>query len=191
MAQTLALPKELTKRGEVLLNQQCWCWGKDIVRPEGNLLPEYGFERECPPEGKKGATRYSRRLPSGEMLHLWGFGFWVGCPQHGAIYLNRFVFVPQTTPRKEIRTPVWEASQLCAKPLLSVKERAAMHWLLPLALREISDYERWVLKTFGKEYRHEIVQHLNKSPLDVSVIPDLWDALACDCELALLEMAAR
>ena len=27
------------------MEQQLWCWGRDVERPEGNLLMAYGFER--------------------------------------------------------------------------------------------------------------------------------------------------
>ena len=27
------------------MEQQVWCWGRDVEYPDGNLLMQYGFER--------------------------------------------------------------------------------------------------------------------------------------------------
>jgi hypothetical protein len=58
----LILPRELMNRGRTLLHQQCWLWGQDIRRAEGNLLLEYGFERKRPPEGANACSQYSLQL---------------------------------------------------------------------------------------------------------------------------------
>lgn len=63
-------------RGAELMHQQCWCWGQDVRRPEGNLLLENGFERTRAPEDVSGSFRYWLER-NGTRLALWGFG--VGC----------------------------------------------------------------------------------------------------------------
>ena len=62
------------RKGRELLHRQCWNWGRDIVRPEGNLLLEAGFVKWRPPEGETGLTCYTLALPGGDSLMLWGFG---------------------------------------------------------------------------------------------------------------------
>ena len=41
--------RDLIKHAEALLSQQIWCWGCDIMRPNGNWLIEIGFKRIEPP----------------------------------------------------------------------------------------------------------------------------------------------
>ena len=37
-----------------LFSQQIWCWGRDILRTEGNWLIHYGFDGIYPPAEKAG-----------------------------------------------------------------------------------------------------------------------------------------
>lgn len=45
-----------------LFDQQLWCWGQVIRRPEGNLLLAYGMTRQRLPETIKGSSLYRYRL---------------------------------------------------------------------------------------------------------------------------------
>lgn len=62
--------------------------GCAIRRPEGNLLIEYGFERDRPPEA--GCSRYPLRQSARRVLVLRGFGFFPGRSLDSGIYVNRF-----------------------------------------------------------------------------------------------------
>ena len=47
-----------------LLSQQAWCWGRDVLRPEGNWLLEVGFDRIEPPNDRNECSSvYSLELP--------------------------------------------------------------------------------------------------------------------------------
>ena len=70
----LSLPREARFAARELLAQQCWCWGRDVKRAEGNLLLEYGFTRKRAPQNEPDATNYTLRCGSAT-LRLWGFGF--------------------------------------------------------------------------------------------------------------------
>ena len=94
IAKFTQLPSSLQKRGKVLLNQQCWLWGQDVRRPEGNLLLERGFERLRPPEEAGGATQYTLFLTNDLRVRLWGFGMYFGGVQ--GVYVNRYEFVPRS-----------------------------------------------------------------------------------------------
>ena len=54
----LYMGKRVRRLGQSLLTQQCWCWGRDVTRPDGNLLLQYGFTRHRPPGQERGATTY-------------------------------------------------------------------------------------------------------------------------------------
>ena len=73
------------RTGQKLLHRQCWNWGRDIVRPEGNLLLDAGFRRRRPPEGETGSSCYTLALPNGGCLMLWGFGLLYGMPRKGGV----------------------------------------------------------------------------------------------------------
>ncbi|MEM9657068.1 MAG: hypothetical protein AAF961_01795, partial [Planctomycetota bacterium] len=65
---------ELQQHAVDLLSQQVWCWGRDILRPEGNWLIEVGFERVEPPADRQDCSSvYALRLPLGRCVVLRGF----------------------------------------------------------------------------------------------------------------------
>jgi hypothetical protein len=70
------LPLETRKVGTALFDQQTWCWGQDIQRPEGNLLVAYGLTRQRSPETIRGSSAYtwsdagSQKLLSGWLFLL-------------------------------------------------------------------------------------------------------------------------
>lgn len=93
----------LQRQGQELLHQQCWNWGRDIVRPEGNLLLEAGFVKQRPPEGIAGSTRYALRLADGGCWMLWGFGFFYATPELGQGAGSRTAFRSLAGTRGEDR----------------------------------------------------------------------------------------
>ena len=58
------------RKGQELLHQQCWNWGRDIVRSEGNLLLEAGFLKRRPPGEEAGSSCYTLALSDGDSLML-------------------------------------------------------------------------------------------------------------------------
>ena len=81
-------------KGQELLHRQCWNWGRDIERRDGNLLLEAGFLQRRPPEGEAGSSCYTLALPGSDSLMLWGFGLLYGMPRKGCVFLNRYQFAP-------------------------------------------------------------------------------------------------
>ena len=70
-----AFPEDGLARGVDLLSQQIWCWGRDILRPEGNVLLEQGFERLiAPPDKANKKNIYALSPASGRTVILRGFG---------------------------------------------------------------------------------------------------------------------
>ncbi len=100
----LPLPPRLKQRGAELMHFQCWLWGCDIRRPEGNLLLEYGFSRQRPPAGAAGSSAYLASRAPDTVIVLWGFGAFYGDPAQGGVYLKRYefspVFVTRLTPQR-------------------------------------------------------------------------------------------
>lgn len=168
---------ELQQQGSRLLHQQCWNWGRDVIRSEGNLLLEAGFVRERPPEDEEGATRYILDTPDGCCLILWGFGIFFG-GKSGGIYLGRYQFDPQWTSLEAIRKPIWKPDMIPA-PESPPSSRAPLELMLGVAGR-IADYEEWVLSEYGLPYRCEVLsewKHAHKG-LAPESLPTAWRELA-------------
>ena len=169
----MSLPADLCKRGIMLLNQQCWVWGRDILRPEGNLLIEYGFKLTKPPRGESGSSQYVLSLACGATIRLWGFGIFYGRTR--GIHLNRFEFQPWVV---RITEDIWQADRLAK---LSALRRYSA--LSPILLW-IAAYESWVLNKCGPRYRNRCLVGWTKEKIKPQLIAEEWAGLAY--ELALL-----
>jgi hypothetical protein len=161
----------------VLLNQQCWVWGQDIRRPEGNLLLEHGFERLRPTAGESGSSQYTLQGSGAScapfQVRLWGFGMYFGVEQ--GIFINRFEFVPRVAELADL----WQAQQMTQ--LARAKELS----LLPLALRWIACYEQWVFDTQGACYRSACLHTWAATVGEPDELPSLWQQLSRDVAQAL------
>ena len=169
-------PRQRT--GQQLLHRQCWNWGRDIVRPEGNLLLEAGYLRQRPPEGEAGSSCYTLTLPDGGRLRLWGFGILYGTPQKGGVYLNRYRFRPVWLPAELIQRPIWRPDMIPTRhksPSLRIPVD-----LTVAAIRRIADYEAWVLAQCGLEYRRAVLRQWNRpsGPPPPETLPQAWRTLA-------------
>ena len=166
------------RKGQELLHRQCWNWGRDILRPEGNLLLEAGFLKQRPPEGKTGSSCYTLALPDGDSLMLWGFGLLYGTPQKGGAYLNRFEFRPVWLPSETIQGPIWKPDMVPtghAPPSLRIPVD-----LTVAAIRRVADYEEWVLARCGLEYRRAVLREWKQpsGQLPPETLPQAWRTLA-------------
>ena len=135
------LSYSLLKAGSRLLHQQCWMWGQDVRRPEGNLLLEYGFQRQRPPEGVCGSSQYTYPLDSSFCIRLWGFGLYYG--NEVGIYLNRYSFVP----RRALLKDCWQGEAMSGLP-----RETDLH-LLPEILRWLASYEEWIKQHTSAQYQ--------------------------------------
>jgi hypothetical protein len=171
------LSPSIRRSGLALLNQQCWLWGQDIKRAEGNLLLQHGFQRLRPEPGQSGSSQYTLQL--GDTLHvrLWGFGMYFGREQ--GLFMNRFDFIPRTAELSDL----WQAQEMTQPP------RASDLSQLPVALRWIADYEQWVLTTCGASYRSACLLNWEAAVGTPDCLPTLWQHLAESVEAALTPAA--
>jgi len=166
------------RKGQELLHRQGWNWGRDIVRPEGNLLLEAGFLKRRPPEGESGSSCYTLAMPGGDSLMLWGFGLLYAAPRKGGVYLNRYRFRPVWLPSEAIRGPIW-------KPGMMPAGQAPPSFCIPVdltvaAIRRIADYEEWALARCGLEYRRAVLRQWKRpsGQLPPQTLPQAWRTLA-------------
>jgi len=173
----------LQRRGMALLNQQCWLWGQDIKRAEGNLLLLHGFERLRAPAGQSGSSQYTLRVGvAGEngleeplQVRLWGFGVYFG--RERGIFVNRFEFMPRAAELADL----WQGREM------TQLRRARDLALLPPALRWIASYEAWARDDFGVAYRRACLRDWEAAVGDPGSITVAWRELASDVEAALAD----
>jgi hypothetical protein len=164
--------------GALLLHQQCWCWGQDIRRPQGNLLLEYGFSRSRPPEGMSGCSRYCYR-DEASILYLWGFGVAFGCVEGHAIVLNRYSFAPRWYHSTASLERVWNADQLSeTRPPAFKRQRNYARRQLRTLLRCIARYEAWVLESRGIDYRRSCLREWHRPAILPGRMPREWQQLS-------------
>ena len=171
------------RKGQALLHQQCWNWGRDILRPEGNLLVEAGFTRQRPPQGVTGATRYVLRLAGAECWMLWGFGFFYGTPDLGGVYVNRFQFRPRWMGLDAVGGPIWNPDMIpTGEP---PPDPSVLLKLAATAVRRIADYEDWTLNRCGLPYRQAVLaQWRADAKIAPERLPEAWRVLAGQIESA-------
>ncbi len=166
--------------GQRLLHQQCWNWGRDILRPEGNLLLEAGFCRQRAPEGELGSSRYELELADGAVLLLWGFGLYFGEPERGGVYLNRYQFQPEWMPLELVRPLIWRPDMI---PQGQKPPSAELPFDLTARVAiQIADYEDWILSRRGLDYRRNVLREWKQAAkgLPPQTLPQSWRDIAAD-----------
>ena len=147
---------DLIKYAEVLLSQQIWCWGCDIIRPKGNWLIDIGFKRIEPPENREDCPSvYSLELPRGQCVVLRGFGVFFGDPAHGGIFVPRYDFQPKYTTHATLENPPWSDEDLPALHLPAESERKVCAGLTVDLINWIHSYEVNVVEQLGVTYRQQ------------------------------------
>ncbi|MEM6779400.1 MAG: hypothetical protein AAF670_17225 [Planctomycetota bacterium] len=142
-----------------LLSQQAWCWGRDVLRPEGNWLLEIGFDRIQPPEDRADCSSvYVLELPHGRSVVLRGFGVFYGDQAHGGVFLPRYEFRPRYTTHATLDCPPWSDDDL---PNLSEPTNSQRNVCAALTLDLIDwirCYEVNVVERLGISYRQTTLE---------------------------------
>jgi len=170
------LPADLVVRGVALLHQQCWCWGADIRRAEGNLLLAYGFKRRRPPAPVRGSSHYILEREGGARVHLWGFGA-VWQEQQAAVFVGRYEFLPALVPAEALGGDVWAREQLRLSPVPPPQWAGALASLARFC-RFSANYERWVLRTVGLAWREQVLADWSEPAATAADFAASWDGLA-------------
>lgn len=188
-------PERLVGRGTRLLAQQCWYWGCDVRRPEGNLLLEYGFARTRPPCPKVGSTIYTCAPTPGAQIALWSFGVFMGREPFGGLFLDRFRFEPRLLDAPALPPSIWTLEELPAtrRPCGAERERTAS--LLGALIGWIVAYEDAIRDSYGPGYREGCLQQWSRQKLALpanQLVPE-WHALiaAIAAELGAIDMHAQ
>ena len=137
-----------------LLSQQIWCWGRDILRSEGNWLIEQGFQLIRPPvEDKKMKNIYLLELPDNRQIMLRGFGIIYIDQRFGSIFVPRYEFIPTFSAATELEILPWNVDHIPQfAPPVGVEKRYCAIMLKQLILW-IAEYEARLIEDLGADYR--------------------------------------
>jgi hypothetical protein len=79
--------------------------------------------------------------------------------------------------------PVWESEQIPGRTLpQTTAEFSRALTLMANALRALSDYEYWIAREIGLDYRRELMREWDRDYVPVEGIAETWLALAERCE---------
>ena len=145
---------ELRKQVVNLFSQQIWCWGQDVLRPEGNWLLELGFQRIEPPENRESCSSvYALELPKGRRVTLRGFGVFYGDDALGGVFQPRFEYQPRYRKDPTLECPPWSNEDLPKLSVPNEEQRDACTSLVLGLVDWIRAYEVAVAEQLGIPYR--------------------------------------
>ena len=148
-----------SKKGEKtdnvnLFSQQIWCWGRDILRKEGNWLIQQGFDGiKSPAERVDSKTIYSLSLSESKSVILRGFGVLFTNQSYGTIFLPRYDFRPKFSEDTELKIPPWELSDLSEFKFPDELEKEHSSSMLIELVDWIIEYEKEIQDKLGIDYR--------------------------------------
>ena len=161
-----------------LFDQQLWCFGYDIRRPEGNLLVEMGCER-LTAESADCASCYQMQLPTGERMTLRGFGFLCeDLANSHAVFLHRDGFRVSWFEQGLESLPWWpvDVMKTVAVPRGSAEQAART---LGRAIDWIAEYEHTVTERLGAGYRSSALGERDKpAKVEPDEMAARWRSLA-------------
>lgn len=137
-----------------LAQQMVW-WGHDVRHPDGNALVRYGLKRTAS-TGLTGTSCYSIPWQGGHIMLHGAVASWTAPAGKDGCIFNR----------DHARIDLWRAGQT---PIpgreFGESGPAAERWeaLQPL-LAWLLDYEEWILKTLGPEWRAGCARAVKKLP---------------------------
>jgi len=167
-----------------LLDFQMWCWGQDIVHPDGNLLRARTERRR--PDGGRGGSHYRATLAGGCAIVLWGFAVLVDDASAPPVVLRRHGFSPRLLDRDRVRWPITRPEQLPrGTPPRSDADRLSVRRALSGLARWIAAYERDIADRLGPGWRQECarrrpraLRHRLRCAPDA--LAEAWDAMALE-----------
>jgi hypothetical protein len=155
----LRIPARSRKELKRLLGQQFWLFGRDIRRPEGNLLAALGFEkRKAPIAGTKVPSRYTWRGEHAPTVVLWGFGMLWSDEVLGDVFLSRHSFAPLYRAPGLALPDAWDPGGIdgLMRPVGDLDVRRCQQLVLD-AMAWLGAYERFVVAEGGHAYRDEAI----------------------------------
>ena len=173
---SIHIPKNIQKEWSSVFSNQLYCIGKDILHKD-NLLLQYGFARQRPPNPDKGSSQYSI-TEMNEKIILWGFGM-VCATNNDGLFLGRQAFEPKLLKVSSLLPNIWEPAQVSQYTLpRTPKDTLLMLQLLVKSIKWLESYENWVLNKCGQSYRDESLYGKNANNVHHVCLDEKWHELS-------------
>lgn len=169
-------------RFEALVDQQFWCFGRDIVLSPRNALVEYGFVRHPKPRGSYDGSCYSQRTRQGTVLALWGFGVYFASAQ--GILLTRRSSLPLLSDTCLNPVGLWSPADLTVRAPGPDDVPVVLPLLVRLC-RWFAQYETWILSQRPKSYGAHSLDGWMKVVMPRCDMAEAWNAIALELEPAV------
>ena len=172
--------------GVDLLSQQIWCWGRDILRAQGNWLIEQGFEViKAPADLERVKNIYSLKISEYQHIMLRGFGIILTDERYGSIFVPRYEFLPKYAPSSKLNTLPWSFDYLpefappkdIEKQYCSIMFGELIDWIIT--------YEQNLIANLGIDFRNSIVEEWNNGKRRIIASDNIiseWEKLRNDVE---------
>ena len=170
--------------GVALLSQQIWCWGRDILRAQGNWLIEQGFEViKAPEELERAKNIYSLKISKEQHIMLRGFGIIFTDNRYGSIFVPRYEFLPKYAASSKLNTLPWSTDYLpeFAPPKEIEKQYCSI--MLVQLIDWIITYEQNLITNLGIDFRNTIVEEWNNGKRQIIASDNIiseWEKLRND-----------
>lgn len=173
------------------LEQQLWFLGQDVLHAAGgrkNLLVQHGFEKFKPPF-QQGSSRY-RTVWKGRTVELHSFCVGIyGAKADGFLYIRAKNLAAVYCGRR----PPWPGryrDALLFQPRWGwIEEEARFHRAASVFLEWLDDYETWVEREMGADYRAGCYRRYHQEWLPPEEVRD-WFRLYRDAPGSALKRIA-
>ena len=185
----LSYPADYKNQLKPLLHQQMWLFGRDILCPDGNLLYQYNFTHHC--AGDNGSSMYTCSDKDRQIV-LWGWGIWIGKPELGAIFVNRYKVLPQFTAVSTLPEAIHRQTGLphLTHRVASEEQAHVMCQLWTELLEWLATYEAWVFEKQGVAWRQaalEPFKHAVTPAENLDQLANQWQTLANQSQSLTIE----
>ncbi|TWT57388.1 hypothetical protein KOR42_07480 [Thalassoglobus neptunius] len=152
----------IVNQAAALFSQQVWCWGQDVIYPQGNILIKMGFERVPPPENRRDCSSvYSLNVNSSQRIILRGFGVFWGDDQKGGLLLLRDRFEARYLNESRLPKPCWSLQDFPNTTRPTIEQRPDCIALLIDLIDWMRCYELRTLREYGLSYRQKVLKTWN------------------------------
>lgn len=172
--------------GVDLLSQQIWCWGRDILRAQGNWLIEQGFEViKAPADLERVKNIYSLKISKEQHIMLRGFGIIFTDNRYGSIFVPRYEFLPKYASSSNLNTLPWSTDYLPEFAPPSDIEKKYCSIMFGHLIDWIITYEQNLIANLGIDFRNTTVEEWTNGKrriIDSDNIISEWEKLRNDVE---------
>jgi hypothetical protein len=169
---------DFIKLSNRMFDQQMWCWGCDIRNSNGNKMIEFGFRKEKTGTDKNSQSQYSI-IYKEHKIFLWGFGCLIRQSSNNSLFMRRYDLYPK---RLEYVPENLLANNPKVIKKFFIKDNSLLYKcdysLLEVFYDLIIDYENWIIKQMGSEYReYTLNSWIKKKIVDAENLILTWKKL--------------